>query len=134
MLQPIPAACVHIVWDKVKPLIQRAIDKGNGDCFCVEDILSFLENRDMQLWIHPSENLSCCVTQIVTYPQKKVCQIIFVAGSKMGQWLSCDEQIAAWAKTNGCTRLEAACRDGWLRVLSKKNWRKSSVIIRKDLT
>ena len=132
MLLSIPQYCVPTVWESVAPLLQKAVDKGQHD-YSLEDIKSCLLNRDMQLWVWVEENkiIACCITSVVIYPQRKICQLPYIAGAGLKQWLQHEDTIITWAKAQGCTKLEGFDRGGWLRVL--KTWYKVWVTIRKDI-
>jgi hypothetical protein len=134
VLEPIPSHCVSKVWGSVAPILQRAIDKSQKD-FLAEDILQRLLDQHMQLWvwIENGEIVACCITQIANYPQRKVCQLPFIAGKAMRHWLSCEPIFIQWAKANGCNQLEGFCRDGWLRVLNPMSWFKVWTTMRKDI-
>jgi hypothetical protein len=132
MLRGIPFHQIDSVWPTVRPLIMRALGKGQGDSLPI-DIYRSLVERDMQLWAWSEGDQidACAVTQIVTYPRRKVCQVHLVAGIGLKKWLAAQEVIASWAKENGCSQLEAFCRDGWRRVLP--SWRKAWVAMRRDV-
>lgn len=134
MLKAIPAQCVPDVWNTCAPLLQKAVEKTQKD-FLLDDILNALLLRDMQLWvwIEDFKIVACCVTQIVVYPQRKICQLPFIGGSGMKQFLKCEDEFILWARAHGCSQLEGFDRGGWLRILSVKNWFKAWVTIRKDI-
>lgn len=123
---------VDLVWPKVAPILQRAIDRSQKD-YELQDIYGLVSTQAMQLWIWyvDGEIEACCVTQIQNYPRRRVCQMPFIAGGKMRDWLSMEAFICEWAKSKGCSQLEGFARDGWLRVL--KNWRKVWTTIRRDI-
>lgn len=132
MLVTIPSFCVPNVWASVAPILQKAVDKSQED-YTLEDIQNCLLNRSMQLWVWVVEEkiIACCVTMVVCYPQRKVCQLPYIAGVGLKQWLACEDAVIKWAKDNGCTKLEGFDRGGWLRVL--KGWYKVWITIRKDI-
>lgn len=134
MLQGIPAQCVPNVWATVAPMLKLAVERGQKD-FLLEDVLALIMSREMQLWIWVEELkiVACCVTQLVNYPQRKVCQLPYIAGSGMKRFLQCEEQFITWAKAHGCTQLEGFDRGGWLRVLNSRKWFKVYTTIRKDI-
>lgn len=131
-LTGVVAADIEHVWPVIAPLLQRAVDKSQGD-MSVDDIRDALTKRDMQLWVwtENTEITACLVTQIVDYPRRRVCQMPFIAGRSMKLWLACESMIAAWAKEHDCTQLEGFARKGWLRVLP--HWRQAWTTIRKDI-
>lgn len=132
MLRGIRAEHVEEFWPQASVLLQKALDKSQGD-YALNDVKKELLERDMQLWIWIEGHtlISCCVTKIVNYPQRLICQIPLIAGTKMRLWLQCEDVISAWAKEQGCTQLEGFSRDGWLKVLC--HWRKAWTTIRRDL-
>ena len=132
MLYGIPRAEVEPIWEVVGPLLQRAIEKSTGD-FSLEDVRKALDERDMQLWIWAVDRViySAAVTQILTFPQRKVCAVPFVGGTRLADWLDCNELIGDWARDQGCAQMEGYVRDGWLRKL--KNWFKVWTTVRRDL-
>lgn len=134
MLQAISWQAVPNVWSVVSPMLQRAINKSQKD-YSLEDILYHLGQRNMQLWVWLEKDQieACCISQIIEYPQRKVCQLPFVAGRMMRRWIACEDEISKWAKSQGCTQLEGFCRDGWLRVLSPRNWFKVWITMRKEI-
>lgn len=132
MLHGIPHDQIDNVWGKVAPILQRAVDKSQHD-YAIQDIYAALKQRDMQLWVWVENDAieACCITQIISYPRRRICQMPFIAGNKMKNWLSTEETIVAWAKERGCSQFEGFARDGWLRVL--KNWSKVWNTIRRDI-
>lgn len=134
MLQAIPAQCVPNVWATCAPLLQRAIDKTQRD-FLIDDILRLLLSEDMQLWIWVEDFkiVACCITTITIYPQRKVCQLPYIAGSGLKRFLTCEAQFITWAKAHGCTQFEGFDRGGWLRILQPRGWFKVWTTIRKDI-
>lgn len=76
---------------------------------------------------------SVVLTQIQDYPQEKVLQICYVAGSldDMEPWL---EAVMAWAEREGCSRAYMVGRAGWLRsFLSKSTWEQTNVVMERKL-
>lgn len=132
MLQGIVTDEIDTVWAICSGLLQKVIDRDQKD-FLVDDIHELLKSRDMQLWVWRARNkiTACLVTKIVNYPRRRVCQMPYIAGADMKDWLACEPIITAWAKENGCSQLEGFARKGWLRVLP--HWRVVWTTIRKDI-
>lgn len=76
----------------------------------------------MQLFVavDPREKcmLGAIVTEILEYPQKRVCVIALVGGVELERWLDGIRDIELWAKDHGCQQVEVPGRRGWERVLS----------------
>lgn len=134
MLRGVRADRVDALWPTVGPMIQRAIDKSEGD-YDLDDVLYHLTERDMQLWVWYTDTVitACAVTQIINYPQRSVCQVPFLSGVDYKIWIKANEEIGLWAVTQGCQQLEGFCRPGWLKILAHFNWRAVWTTTRKDL-
>lgn len=121
------------VWGDVKPLIQKAINMGNGE-YLIDDVYTAIQNRTMQLWIALSgaEIIGAGCTEIYSYPRQKTCGVrLWASGSPRDKWLEFLAYVEAWAVTNGCDAMEVFGRQGWERVLVDYN--KTVVILRKQL-
>jgi hypothetical protein len=132
MLLGIPAQCVPNVWATVAPMLKKAVDRSHND-YLLDDVLKCILEREMQLWVYEKDGIitGCCVTMIVTYPQRKICQLPYLAGKGLKEFLTQENIITEWARANGCTRLEGFDRGGWARVLT--GWYKVWATIRKDI-
>jgi hypothetical protein len=94
------------------------------DCGCLraecrgthsfDDIVGAVYAGTMQFW--PAEN-ACAVTEIVTFPRRKVLHI-FLAGGEMQEIVDMDGPAADFAKANGCTAMTIAGRRGWKKDTS----------------
>jgi len=120
------------VWPIVSPLLQKAVDKGQGD-FLLQDYYEALLLRNMQLWVwKPEEKITAaCVTQILSYPRRKVCQILLLGGTGLKDWLKKENSLVEWAREQGCSQMEGFARDGWLGVLP--HWVKCWNTIRRNI-
>ena len=118
---------VEPIWPLVEPLIQKAIDRGQGE-YEAGDILAFLLSRDMQLWV--SDDLeAAAVTQIIVYPRRKVCSVLLVGGCGLHQWKN-TKVIETWAAAQGCELMRAHGRRGWHRAVG---WQEVYTVAEKRL-
>ena len=121
---------VDSVWNEVKPFVEKALQYNPGN-FNSDDILRFIKNRDMQLWIISDGNIiGAGVTQIISYPRKKICLILLLSGNDFESWKHLLKDLIPWAKSNQCSALELQGRPGWERKLK---WEKTAIIMRKEL-
>lgn len=102
----------------------------SGGTHTFEDVCNGVLSGRMQLW--PAEN-GCCVTEIVSYPQKTVLNG-FLAGGDMGRILDMIPAIENWARLQGCDGVELTGRRGWVRVFAPMDYRETAVTLRKDFT
>lgn len=112
-------ADVWSVWPDVAILLQKAIDRGNGE-HTTQTILDALLKAKMQLWIGTDKHkiVYAGVTQVITYATgKKIAEICYLGGSRLDEWLDHIHVIEAWAKANGCACLNIIGREGWMRKM-----------------
>lgn len=104
------------VWSEVEPLLKKAIERRDGE-FSIADVLRFIREREMQLWIARDSRIrAAAVSQIISYPQLKVCLFAYLGGDGMRFWKQAQPLIEAWAKSQGCQEIRSAGRRGWARV------------------
>jgi len=88
----------------------------------------------MQLWIATEEkNITLAmVTQIISYPQKKVLRVIAISGEKFIEAHSqFNDMVEAFAIRVGCSSMELWGRKGWKKMLP--DWKDSYIVFTKDL-
>ena len=105
-------------WEDIRPLIHRVNEKSYG-LYTTEDILYELLEANFQLWtITKGAKLRAVFITVVTdYPQKRVCDVMWLAGEGIHEWLN--EALAAlesWARTLGCDLLRPTGRKAWGRL------------------
>lgn len=115
MIIKVPQEDLHIVWNEVEHLIKKALD----DTYTARDILDGLVKNAFQLFISWEDKVeSAVITEVIQYPQKKVCRYFLAGGSNMNNWLEpIQQEIEKFAKYNQCDAIEVAGRKGWLRKL-----------------
>ena len=123
---------VHKIWDEVLPQIERCVPHSEGE-MTPEDFYIALIEAEMQLWIAVEEDevIASMITQVITYPAKKVLRVIAIAGGEIGKWFHFQPDLEEFAILMGCSSLEAWGRKGWKRILS--DWKDSYVVYTKDL-
>lgn len=112
-----------------KPWIEAALAYSGGT-HTFEDVAEGIASGRMQLW--PAED-GCCVTEILTYPQRKVLNGA-ICGGDMDRVLDMIPAIEEWARLQGCDCVEITGRRGWTRALGPLGYRDAAVVLRKDLT
>lgn len=104
---------VEEVWGDVECLVQKFAEWGRGE-FQTEDVLSEIRAKHMQLWVYyeGSEILLICVTQILQFPRRKICNFYGVAGRKMHRmWQLFSSYGLNWLRVNGIEEIQTTCRD-----------------------
>jgi len=115
-------------FDRCAEWLQAALDRSGGT-HTLDDVRTAIATGLMQFWPAPR---GCAVTEIITYPQKRVLHI-FLAGGEMDQIVDMDESAAEFARQNGCTGMTIAGRKGWQKVLKDKGYEPAFTVLSKDI-
>lgn len=102
----------------------------------VDDILRFILNGQMQLWIGHEENTiyGHVVTEIKDYPQCKMLVVQYCAGEPNHMQYVDDEifdLLDRFAKDAGCAGVEFVGRPGWRKQADKYGFEVRSVMYQK---
>lgn len=133
-IQGIPPALVDKFWPFAEPYIKRALDHSAGE-YSHLDLKEFCKNTAAQLWLitHHERVIAAVTTQLIAYPKRSCCRIITLAGSHAEEWTEpvLLPAITAWAKTHGCTVLDAQVRKGYVPKLIQYGFKhKCSTVFR----
>ena len=125
---------INQTWHICCPLLEKVLKKSGEGNFEIEDVKKFIDRGVFQLWawIEEDKILACAVTEIITYPRRKICSVMMVGGSGLHIWKKeAVDMVADWGRKNGCTDIEGYVRRGWLKIL--KDWRVAWITIRRSL-
>lgn len=107
-------------WPVMEPMFATCTSQTEGR-FDTPDLLKEIIEGKQVLWVgyDPERNKIDLVvtTAIITYPRRKVCRLVFIAGTRMMAYK--DEFIRAiekYARDQGATAIEGALRRGWARI------------------
>jgi len=125
---------VPVIWESVIPLLEPS--QNDQREMSIEDFFDCIMEGEMQLWaaVEEKEIIACMISQIATYPQKRVLRIIFISGEGMDRWIENFPMVENFALMNGCTFLEVWGRGAWVKILKEWDWECKYHIITKDLT
>lgn len=107
-------------WNKVERPIQNALKYSDGK-YNILDIECLLKTHEMQLWVIIDKSgimKAVIVTQVVSYPQKKVMFFVLIHGVKFGDWKHFIDDFTSFAKSHGCSSIEGYGRPGWEKKIS----------------
>ena len=108
------------VWSDCEKYIELGNNKSQEE-MSVQDIYENCKDKDMQLWIVFNEDKdieAVLTTQVIDYPQKRVCRIVTLGGLNMDDWT--DMVLATleeWAEEQACHSMETVCRKGFIKKL-----------------
>jgi hypothetical protein len=129
VITQVPVEDLEFIWSQVKPQIEKALD-GSYSSY---DILEYIKQNRMQLWISWNDGIEASfVTEVCDYPQLRVMRWVLAGGSNMESWLDLvTSKVEDWAKRNNCQRLEIVGRKGWTKVL--RDYKPQAVYFVKEL-
>lgn len=114
--------------DRCRPWIEAALAYSGGT-HVFEDVRDAILDGRMQLWPAPD---GCLVTEIVVYPRKTVLNV-FLGGGKLSRLIDMHDDVAAWAKAQGCDAATINGRRGWERVYASRGWKPVHTCLGKEL-
>ena len=127
---------VEAIWDKAKPHLEKALEYSDGE-FQIDDVLKFLLDRTMQLWVlydistHDVVMAGC--TEIIDYPRSKICRVVLMGGLSMDLWQAQTPVFEDWAREQGCVQMETLARKGMAKKLIKLDYKPVYQVSRKRL-
>lgn len=118
----IPKECIALVEEQLRPLI-RKLDPYLAGKFDEDSLVEILKGGGMDLWVALSGDekiIAIQITQIHTFPLKKVLCSLFTAGENMELWSDkMMEAIVDVAQRSGCSSIEGTGRPGWTRFMAQ---------------
>jgi len=104
--------------ERCKPWVEAALEYSGGTHDWI-DVCEGIYKGTMQLW--PAKD-SCLVTELITYPRTKVCNV-FLGGGTLDEIMGMHADVVAWAKAQGCSALTMTGRFGWKKPLAEYGWK-----------
>ena len=134
LLLPVFAQEVPRVWHQVRPLVEKALVRTDGEQL-PEDVLERLLDKTYVLFagIDGNDLAAICIVQVIFYPCKKVCSINLAAtksGRDFENWEDQLKVIEDFGRAMGCTSVHAWVRKGFVKKLK---WKHQYSIVTKDL-
>jgi hypothetical protein len=125
------------VWSDCEKYIELGNSKSQEE-MSVQDIYENCKDKDMQLWIVFNEDKeieAVLTTQVIDYPQKRVCRIVTLGGLNMDDWTDMVlSTLEEWAEQQSCHAMETVCRKGFIKKLKSFGYENTYTILGKELT
>jgi hypothetical protein len=134
-MRGIPPQVITDLWRFAEPYIKRALDHTHGE-ISADDVKRMCIDTGMQLWMFSKDKrvVGAGTTQIVCYPQMKVCRIVTLAGADFPHWMDyAHMNLELWAETQGCAGMEAYCRKGFVPRLCEIGYKHQYSVVHKSL-
>jgi hypothetical protein len=135
MIEIVSPDGVMAIWPEIEGYLKDAM-KGTIDMlFHPVDLLAGIIRNEWTLWIAKEGNriLAAMLTRLSQYPRARACHIFLIGGTDLDKWA--DEfqaKVEEYARRNGCSRMEAGGRQGWVRV--GNGYHVTGQLIAKELT
>lgn len=113
--------------DRCRPWIEAAL-KHSGGTHDWYDIVFGVLQGNFQFW--PKEN-SALVTEIITYPRKRVLNV-FLGGGELAELAAMHGEVIEWAKAQGCAGATISGRKGWERAYTQYGWQPLHTTLHKE--
>ena len=131
----VPLGMVSSVIPALLPYLAES-EKWSKGRASVDDILRFVLNQQMQLWVVHEENTiyGHVVTEIKEYPRCKMLVVQYCAGESDHMQYVDDEifdLLDRFAKDAGCSGIEFVGRPGWRKQAEKYGFEVRSVMYQK---
>lgn len=118
-------------YPQIEQMVASALAHGTSRV-TAEDVFLDLQTGRKQAWIAWNEGVEALVvTELLDTTDGRMCSIFICTGEGRDRWISHIATIEAWAKEEGCTRMEAWARPGWERIL--KDYKKTHVQLEKRI-
>jgi len=136
----IPPKDIDRTWVLAKPYIDDALIYSNSHHHS-DHFKDLIKKGKLQLWFLWDENKSTVqekmngvvVSEIIQRSLKKVFHLPIVTGKNRQQWQHLIEKLEDFAKKQECDLMELIARPGWQKILDKYNYKKTHVILEKEL-
>ena len=131
---------VDIIWPYVEELLSKPLEKSLGEN-TLEDIKSWIKSKTYQLWVildkEQNKIIGACTTQIIHYSRKNHLRMELAATNNNTMDLWIDDLYKAtedFSKNHNIDHVEiVAQRDGWIRLLKDRGYRKYYTVLVKDM-
>ena len=121
----VPPQYVDTCWKEIEPYMEKAAEYTYGR-YTSDDIYDSLKEYDHQLWVafNGDKIKGAVVTNIITYPKRKVLCMSFCGGVELKSWKApMLELLKKFAKDVGCDGIEATARRGWAKVFENDGYK-----------
>ena len=102
----VPAQLVHKYWHLAGDLLQKAIDKGDGE-FLLNDLQSACSRGEQQLLLIMVDGKCVCAFTVIQYnfPRHRQMYMSYIGGKQTKEgW----EQFKQWTLNQGCDRISGS--------------------------
>jgi hypothetical protein len=132
VLQRIPGEHLARVWPLVEQWFVDVASRSRGE-YTAPAMAKKITDGDWQLWvIWDGEVLAVGATELYfALSGDKYCGVRFLTGEHSYKWIHLMGEIEAWAKNEGCKKVQLIARKGWARRMP--DYAMTHVMLEKDI-
>jgi len=131
---------VDLIWPDVGELLSKPLEKSLGEN-TLEDIKSWIKSKTYQLWVildkEQNKIIGACTTHIIHYSRTNHLRMELAAtnNNTMDLWIDDWYKVTEdFCKKQNISYVEiVAQRDGWIRLLKDKGYKKYYTVLVKDM-
>lgn len=117
----VPTWHIPLFWPHVEDFISRALKRDKYQRYLTEDVLRFLLEERVRLWVAWNEETkaidAAAVTEIIDYPRIRELRIWLIGGRNMKTWWKQGlDAVEEWGRSMGCKVSSGHMRKGWARL------------------
>jgi len=139
-LVPIPIQELEKVWGIVEKDIKSALAY-SSQLTDSDFVFDTLKEGKFQLWVLWDKKQSkavdkyfgVVVTEIIKRKFGKVCHIYIMTGKQRTKWQHLITKVEDFAKQEDCKMMELIARPGWQRVLDDYGYKRTHVVLEKQI-
>tara|TARA_X000000368_G_scaffold349753_1_gene289944 strand:- start:6581 stop:7027 length:447 start_codon:yes stop_codon:yes gene_type:complete len=134
----IPKENINTVYPMVKDELEDILRKAENGYYA-EDILKYLNENEMQLWIiwdnENQDKKGFVITEIIERPRLKFCSVFIMTGTNRRRWqYEVMKNLIDFAKQNGCKKGISYARKGWTKIFKQYGFKDTHVALEIKLT
>ena len=127
---------LFLAWPEALPYIQSALEF-NAE-YAVNDILTLLTDNALSLWMFYNDEerkaMGAMITEVLRHPRTTMMSIVLLGADDFEKVVSpLFDEFIEYASSIGINTIESLSRFGMERLLKDKGFKKTYVILRKDL-
>ena len=132
----VPAEQIEAVWPNITHRLEEAVRRSRGR-WTMEALYEALRSEMYHLWLAFDDDNAIDgvgVTQVVTYPSRRMLAIQFLGGENFMDWVwPMLGTFNSFARDTECQGIEATGRDGFWKWLQKDGFEKAYTVFEKRL-
>jgi hypothetical protein len=132
----LPREMLPEVWPVIADGIMAVVDRASGR-LTMENIAKDIIEGKWQLWLFlkGGEYKALAITEISTCQNgKKILSLIICTGEDRELWeVLVPSTLEQFARIEGCTLFETLARPGWEKILGAQGFKKTHVLLEKEL-